>query len=137
MFRILFELNTQRAKYSETTVILAYVVDKTLLDLGTKPFGTPRDNCILVAWGYEKQHELIWAKIVYLAAVYVASFVLCLFHSVRQLRLFEELDNDEKTMKDFTLQLHNLPTLSGAEKLEEDIKARDPKPRYGMDRAYP
>merc|ERR1712194_299014 len=33
------------------------------LHLGTRRFGTPRQNCVLVAWGYEKQQSLLSTKI--------------------------------------------------------------------------
>jgi len=33
-------------------VIFAAGIDNALFVLGTRKFGTPRENCILVAWGY-------------------------------------------------------------------------------------
>ena len=38
-------------------------VVKELFYLGTRRFGTPRHNCILVSWGYETQQRLMWTKV--------------------------------------------------------------------------
>jgi len=94
-----------------------------LFILGTRKFGTPRHNCILVAWGYETQQGLMWTKVMFLAIVYVFSFVTFLLFSVRQLRLAQRCDATEKTMKDFALELKGLPALPGSSAdVEKDIK---------------
>jgi len=103
-------------------VILAAVVDYELFTIGTRRFGTPRDNCILVAWGFWTQQRLMWTKILFLAVVYVASTFLCMWHGIRQLRLFQGLDIKEKTMKDFAAMADGLPSLSGDKRVEEDLK---------------
>jgi hypothetical protein len=103
-------------------VSMAYLIDMDLLILGTRRFGTPRENCILVAWGYERQKELMWTKVLFLVIVYVGSWLMWLFHCVRQLRMFQTIDFDNKTMKDYVVMLEGLPTVSGSENLEEDIK---------------
>jgi len=46
-----------------------------LFVLGTKKFGTPRHNCILVAWGYETQQRLMWTKVLFLVITYIGSFI--------------------------------------------------------------
>jgi hypothetical protein len=84
-----------------------------LFILGTRKFGTPRHNCILVAWGYETQHRLMWTKNLFLAIVYVFSFVTFLLFSIRQLRIYQSLDKQEKSMKDFAVELTGLPQLPG------------------------
>merc|ERR1719498_1168261 len=70
-----------------------------LFYLGTRKFGTPRHNCILVFWGYETQQALMWTKVLFLAIVYVGSFISFLLFSISQLRVYQRLDVKEKTMK--------------------------------------
>merc|ERR1719478_335099 len=89
-------------------VIFATCIDNALFVLGTRKFGTPRENCILVAWGYETQQRLMWTKVLFLLIVYVVSFASFLMFSVRQLRLHQWLDAENKTMKDFALELTGL-----------------------------
>merc|ERR1719327_1157521 len=102
-------------------VLACYEPD--LFILGTRKFGTPRHNCILVAWGYETQQRLMWTKVLFLAIVYVGSFISFLWFSVSQNRQYLKMDQDEKTMKDFALELKGLPKLPGEQKdVEQDIK---------------
>jgi heme/copper-type cytochrome/quinol oxidase subunit 2 len=84
-----------------------------LFTLGTRKFGTPRHNCILVAYGYETQQRLMWTKNLFLVIAYLFSFVTFLFFSVRQLRLYQTLDKQEKSMKDFAVELTGLPEIPG------------------------
>jgi len=94
-----------------------------LFILGTRKFGTPRHNCILVAWGYETQQRLMWTKVLFLAIVYVGSFVSFTWFFVRQLRIYQEMDAKQKTMKDFAVELKGLPQVKGTcTTIEEDIK---------------
>lgn len=103
-------------------VVLALLVDNDLFVLGTRKFGTPRDNCILVAWGYETQQRLMWTKILFLAMVYIGSFLFCILHGVRQLRLFQIMDTKTKTMKDFVCLLSGMPEVSGSDtEIEERL----------------
>merc|ERR1719375_2141211 len=104
--------------------------------LGTKRFGTPRHNCILVAWGYETQQRLMWTKVLFLAIVYVASFVSFLLFSIGQLRMYQWMDADQKTMKDFCLELSGLPNIPGSvhdletqirDAVEKALSAFDPQ----------
>jgi hypothetical protein len=94
-----------------------------LFILGTRKFGTPRHNCILVAWGYETQQRLMWTKVLFLAIVYVVSFFTFLLFSVRQHRIYQQMDALEKTMKDFAVELKGLPELPGnSADVEKDIQ---------------
>jgi len=94
-----------------------------LFILGTRKFGTPRHNCILVAWGYETQQRLMWTKVLFLAIVYVCSFVAFLLFSVSQLRTHQRLDAQHKTMKNFAVELTGLPELPGFKAdIEKDLK---------------
>jgi len=105
-------------------VVLALVVDNALFVLGTRKFGTPRDNCILVAWGYETQQRLMWTKVLFLVIVYIGSFLFCILHGVRQLRLFQIMDTKVKTMKDFVCLLSGLPEISGSDAEVEERLAK-------------
>jgi len=90
--------------------------------LGTRKFGTPRHNCILVAWGYETQQRLMWTKVLFLVMVYVFSFISFLLFSVRQYRIYQDMDAKEKTMKKFALELRGLPALPGSPNVESDLQ---------------
>lgn len=110
-------------------VIVSYIQDPTwsrspdLMRLGTRKMGYPRDNCILVAWGYETQQRLMWIKILFLLVVYLVTFALCIWHSVRQHRLFEVVDSENSTMTDFAALLEGLPLMSGSDMAEDAIAA--------------
>merc|ERR1719262_1101626 len=93
-----------------------------LMILGTRKFGMPRENCILVAWGYETQQRQMWIKVAFLAVLYVGTFALSIYHGIRQLRLFEAADRDNTTMTDFVVHLSGLPVLGGDTNPEEAIK---------------
>merc|ERR1719262_260023 len=95
-----------------------------LMILGTRKFGMPRENCILVAWGYETQQRQMWIKVAFLAVLYVGTFGLAIFHSIRQLRLFEAMDRDNTTMTDFVVMVSGLPPFSGSDKPEETIRKK-------------
>mmetsp|Transcript_14901 Transcript_14901/g.42783 ORF Transcript_14901/g.42783 Transcript_14901/m.42783 type:complete len:981 (+) Transcript_14901:87-3029(+) len=104
-------------------VVMALLVDDALLIMGTRRFGTPFTNCVLVAWGYEMQQSLMWTKILFLVVTYLGSFLGSLLHSVRQLRMFQNHDFKNKTMKDFVVQLEGVPPTKGSEHLEEQLQA--------------
>jgi len=94
-----------------------------LFILGTRKFGTPRHNCILVAWGYETQQRLMWTKVLFCVIVYIFSFVTFTLFMVRQLRIAQRMDANEKTMKDFAIELNGLPQLPGNKpELEKDLQ---------------
>merc|ERR1719333_1274578 len=100
---------------------LVMFVDPALEVLGTKKFGTPRQNCILVAWGYETQKRLMWTKVHFLSAVYVFSFVASLLFCIRQLRVWQRLDRETAHMKHYAAVIHHLPIQDGTQRVEEDL----------------
>merc|ERR1719440_480194 len=77
-------------------VAIAFIVDNDLFILGTRKFGTPRENCILVAWGYETQQRLMWTKVTFLVIIYTSSFFMAMLHGVRQMVIFDSLDAQTK-----------------------------------------
>jgi len=121
-------------------VVLACMHNELFI-LGTRKFGTPRHNCILVAWGYETQQRLMWTKVLFLAITYVGSFVGFLLFSVQQLRNYQWMDQEQKTIKDFTLQVKGLPAIigsySGIEKaLQKAIQAQGKQNVVGVSVAW-
>lgn len=103
-------------------MIMAIVIDNALFILGTRRFGTPRENCILVAWGYETQQRLMWTKIMFLVITYVFTFAFSIWHAIRQQSVFEHLDAEEKTMKDFMAFMTGLPEIQAdSENVEQEL----------------
>merc|ERR1740129_1532625 len=90
-------------------------VDADLWRLGTRAFGTPRMNCILVAWGYETQQRLMWTKVLFLWIVYIFSFLGAIAYGIYQLREFQEFDYAHKTMKDYVVMVTGLPEFKGTD----------------------
>jgi len=93
-----------------------------LFVLGTKPFGTPRNNCILVAWGHERQHALMWARVWFLSIVYLGTFVLCILFGIHQLHKFEKWSSENTGMRHFCAMCEGLPAIKGSDKGEEELK---------------
>jgi len=103
-------------------VVLAYVYDLELLQLGLHRAKNARQNCIVVAFGYETQRKLMYVKTCFLIGVYVFSFVYYVSIAVRHQRLFQDMDDEELTYKDFTARVLNLPLVKGSQPVEKDIK---------------
>jgi len=102
---------------------LIWFVDPALAVLGTKRFGTPRQNCILVAWGYETQQRLMWTKELFLLVVYCITFVGCLLHSIRQKRIFDVVDCESKTMQDYAIMIGGCAVVEcSSTNAEQDLK---------------
>merc|ERR1719162_2598632 len=99
---------------------MAITIDTNLFILGTRRFGTPRENCILVAWGYETQQRLMWTKVTFLCITYIFTFLATLAHAISQQAQFERLDSEEKTMKDFMAFMKGLPAIHGDSPTAED-----------------
>eukprot|EP00931_Biecheleriopsis_adriatica_P035637 TRINITY_DN20529_c0_g1_i1.p1 TRINITY_DN20529_c0_g1~~TRINITY_DN20529_c0_g1_i1.p1 ORF type:complete len:1001 (-),score=225.18 TRINITY_DN20529_c0_g1_i1:66-2657(-) len=102
--------------------LLAYFVDDALFILGTRRAITARQNCILVAWGFETQQRLMWTKIDFMVGLYIVTFLLCMAFGIRQLRLFQQVDQAHSTHKDFAARIRNLPLLDGEEDVEVALK---------------
>lgn len=93
-----------------------------MLVLGTKEFGTAFRNCVLVAWGRETQRRLMWAKESFIAIVYVCSFAGSIIFGIQQLRLYQRVDQQHDTMRDYAVMISGLPQLEGSEPVEEELK---------------
>jgi len=102
--------------------ILASSVDSELLSLGTHRAESKRQNCIVVAFGYEAQKALMPYKVYFLFVAYAGSFLLAILFSMRQRRIFFDIDEKTSTHKDFCARIWNLPTMDGTELVEQEIK---------------
>jgi len=91
--------------------------------LGTRKFGTPRENCILVEWGWHTQHELMWTKVYFLVIAYIFTFAATIIHAILQMQCFERLDAKTKSMKDFAAFVSGIPTVKGTEDVETKLTA--------------
>jgi len=96
-------------------LFMALVIDDALFILGTRRFGTPRENCILVAWGYETQQRLMWTKVNFLVVSYAFTFFFAFAHALRQQNVFAHIDAKEKTMKDFMAFVTGVPTFKASD----------------------
>jgi hypothetical protein len=128
-FHFQFNLILWAAGVGVAWIVVSYLEDPVfwgrlpdLMVLGTRKMGMPRENCILVKWGYETQQELMWIKIWFLLILYVVTFALCIVHGVRQMHLYEAMDAQNTTMTDFAAVLTGLPTFYGVELAEDIVK---------------
>jgi hypothetical protein len=80
--------------------------------------------CAVVAWGHQRQIDLLWTKVAWLIFAYVFSFVGALIYAVRQTVLFARIDADEVSMSDFLAKLEGLPRMKGHEKVEDIIREK-------------
>ncbi|CAJ1420054.1 unnamed protein product [Effrenium voratum] len=105
-------------------LLLSLSVDDALLILGTRRAKTARQNCILVAWGFETQQRLMWTKIDFVVVVYLLTVLGCVLFGIRQLRLFQKVDMQNSTHKDYAARIRNLPLLDGTTPVEDELKER-------------
>eukprot|EP00929_Paragymnodinium_shiwhaense_P119479 TRINITY_DN91385_c0_g1_i1.p1 TRINITY_DN91385_c0_g1~~TRINITY_DN91385_c0_g1_i1.p1 ORF type:complete len:1167 (-),score=310.77 TRINITY_DN91385_c0_g1_i1:92-3592(-) len=98
-------------------------IDPELLELGTHKTGTERQNCVLIAFGYEAQNRLMWTKVYFTYGLYIASFLGCLIYAVVQLHHFRKMDERMTTHKDFCAVVSGVPEFTGEEKAEELLKS--------------
>lgn len=105
-------------------LLLALSVDDALLILGTRRAKTARQNCILVAWGFETQQRLMWTKIDFVVVAYILTFLGCIAFGIRQLRIFQKVDMQNSTHKDYAARIRNLPMMDGTEPVEDELKKR-------------
>jgi hypothetical protein len=103
-------------------IFLGLSVDTDLFIMGTRRWDSPRQQCLVTAWGYEAQHRLMWAKVAYLAFAYVFTFLGSMLFSIRQLRMYQTMDLNTSTHKDFCAVASGLHGISGEELLEEELK---------------
>jgi len=103
-------------------MFLGLSVDTDLFIMGTRRWDSPRQQCLVIAWGYETQHRFMWTKVTYLAFGYVFTFLGSMLFSVRQLRIFQRMDLNTSTHKDFCAVASGLGGISGEERLEEELK---------------
>jgi len=96
--------------------------DNDLFVLGTLDAYTPRDFCLVIHWGYQTQHRLMWVKYTFCFGSYVLSFILALVYSVKQAYTYERLDAEQTTMMDYAAHIWDLPKESGSAKVEDELQ---------------
>jgi hypothetical protein len=104
-------------------VVMGYAVDTDFFRLGTRsPGETPRDNCIIIAWGFTTQSRLMYAKYMFCLGIYLFSFVGALLYAVFQLRRHQRLDEERISHKDFCAKITGLPCFSGKKRVEDELR---------------
>jgi len=102
---------------------MGFFVDTDFFRLGVRdPGETPRDNCIIVAWGWTTQDRLMYAKSMFVLFCYIGSFAACLWYAVFSLRRHQRLDASRVSHKDYCAICTGLPAISGTEKIEDELK---------------
>jgi len=79
-------------------------------------------NCIVVAFGYEQQRRLMFAKCCYLAAAYGFSFVYFVALAAWHKRMFHRMDLQQLSYKDFAAKCYNVPDMQGSVYIEEELR---------------
>lgn len=90
-----------------------------LAEIGVREVNTARDYCIVTQWGAAVQMKLMFVKVHFVECVYGFSFIGAIIHSIRQLRIYQNMDSKEATMVDYAVRFSNLPDAVGADKIEE------------------
>lgn len=121
-FRFQAVLICWAAVVAASWVLLALLTDYDLLVLGTKEFGTAFRNCVLVAWGRSTQRRLMFVKESFVIIVYIFSVVGSIIFGIQQLRFYQQLDEQNDTMKDYAVIISDLPSLAGTEPVEQELK---------------
>lgn len=103
-------------------IVFAYSVNPELLVLGLFPAKTPQEFCAVTLRGHEEQRQLMWAKVLFVAVAYVGTVGATLLYAGYHLKRFEEIDGEECSMRDFAALCTGLPTISGAELVEDEIR---------------
>jgi len=101
----------------------ALFVSSDLLILGTRNASSPQLLCAVVAWGHERQMELIWTKVSWLSFAYMFSFAGAIAYGIQQSKMFARCNNEDATMPSFALKLTHLPTFNGSDPVEATLKA--------------
>jgi len=103
-------------------LVLGLAVDTELFVMGTRRYDSPRQQCMVIQWGYETQHRLLWTKVLFCVGAYLLTFVGALIFGIFQLRAYQHMDMQHSTHKDFTIFVEGLVGLTGKAPLEEELK---------------
>lgn len=101
-----------------------FLVSKDLLILGNREAKSPQVLCAVVNWGRERQLELLWTKVAWLAIAYVFSVLGAAIYAILSAKLMVDTDSESSSMADFTAKLEGLPSFHGAENVEEMLKEK-------------
>jgi len=104
-----------------TWVMFTYMTSPDLLTLGLHPTDTPQQLCSVTLSGKEMQQRLLPIKLLYIAFMFVGTFVFNIAFALYQRQRFIQSD-DATTMTDFAVMLEGLPTMKGTDRPEEELK---------------
>jgi len=99
-----------------------YFVSSDLLILGNRPAESPQILCAAIKWGRQRQMELIWTKVSWMAFAYAFSFAGAICYGVQQTKMFARVSAEEEVMTRYVAILEGLPKMKGSEKVEEILK---------------
>mmetsp|Transcript_110251 Transcript_110251/g.235457 ORF Transcript_110251/g.235457 Transcript_110251/m.235457 type:complete len:991 (-) Transcript_110251:99-3071(-) len=102
-------------------IVYAYSTEPELLLLGLYSASTPQDLCAVTIHGKKAQHQMMWAKVTFVILAYMGTFVACMLYGIYHVRKYHDMDAATTSMRDFAVLCTGLPTLTGAEKVEEQI----------------
>jgi len=122
LFRFQFALIVWAAGLLAIWMGLAYFVSSDLLILGNRDASTPQLLCAAIAWGHQRQNELLWAKVLWCLLAYVFSVVGALIYAYYQTKFFTTVDSENTTCADFAAVLRGLPSFDGSKDMEAEIK---------------
>ncbi|CAE8652896.1 unnamed protein product [Polarella glacialis] len=99
-----------------------YFVSSDLLILGNRPAESPQILCAAIKWGRQRQMELIWTKVSWMAFAYAFSFAGAICYGVQQTKMFARVSAEEEVMTRYVAILEGLPKMKGSENVEEILK---------------
>merc|ERR1719215_637914 len=124
MFRYQFALLVWATTLLAVWLGFAMFVSRDLLVLGNRHAVSPMALCAVVRWGRQRQLDLLWVKVAWLAFAYVFSFGSAIAYAIQQTKLVRNEDADRTTMCDFVAVIGGLPRMKGTEQVESMIKDR-------------
>lgn len=92
-----------------------------LIKLGTLPAHTPQQLCSVIKWGAKTQEKMFEDKFYFICWAYMFQFITCIAFAWYQQVRFHMFD-DSTTMKDYACYVRGLPSFSGEENVEANLK---------------
>lgn len=103
-------------------ISMGLLIDSDFFRVGTRsPGDTPRDNCIIIAWGFTTQQRIMYAKYIFVSTLYIVSFVGAILFAIRTLRFHQRLDSQRSTHKDYAAKVSGLPIFEGKDRKVEKV----------------
>jgi len=102
-------------------IIFAYSTEPELLLVGLFSADSPHELCAVTFHGKDAQTRIMWAKLIYLVIVYLFTFAGAIGYAVYHRHMYDSLDLDNCTLRDFAAVCSGLPRTAGTERLEEEL----------------